>query len=113
MKSFITKLSLLSLSCIISTTAIAGGAVGWQKVEVVNQRSCAPDRGLEVTFTTAHLNPDHCLNARTVEVDCGLPTYKQILAMVLTAQAANMEVNAYVSGCDSDKQAKVSSIRLR
>ncbi|HYQ72691.1 MAG TPA: hypothetical protein VET88_12285 [Gammaproteobacteria bacterium] len=82
-------------------------------IDVINQRDCATDRGLEVTFTTTHANPDVCSNPRVVEVDCSLTTYKQLLAMVLTAQSATMEVNAYVNGCDADGQAKMTSLRIR
>ena len=113
MKSIASKLLFLVLCSLVSSTASAGGSTGWMTVDVINQRDCEPNRGLEVTFTSAHANPDVCSNAKVVEVDCGLSTYKQLLAMVLTAQSANMEANAYVSGCDSDGQAKMTSLRIR
>ncbi|HYQ73164.1 MAG TPA: hypothetical protein VET88_14690 [Gammaproteobacteria bacterium] len=105
-------LSLVFCS-LVSGAAVAGGSTGWVMIDVINQRDCATDRGLEVTFTTTHANPDACNNPRVVEVDCSLATYKQLLAMVLTAQSASMEANAYVSGCDADGQAKMTSMRIR
>ena len=113
MKSIASKLLFLVFFGLASTIAVAGGSTGWMTVDVINQRDCETNRGLEVTFTSAHANPDFCSNAKVVEVDCGLTTYKQILAMVLTAQSAKMEANAYVSGCDSDGQAKMTSLRIR
>lgn len=83
------------------------------KIDAINQRDCATNRGLEVAFTTTHANPDVCTNQRVVEVACSLDTYKTLLAMILTAQAADLEVNAYVLGCDADGQAKVTSLRIR
>ena len=113
MKSIASKLPFLILCSLISAIAVAGGSTGWVMVDVINQRDCETNRGLEVTFTSAHANPDVCTNAKVVEVDCDLNTYKQLLAMVLTAQSANMEANAYVSGCDLDGQAKMTSLRIR
>jgi hypothetical protein len=113
MKSIASILPLFVLCGLISATAVAGGSTGWVTVDVINQRDCETNRGLEVTFTSAHANPDVCSNVKVVEVDCGLTIYKQILAMVLTAQSANMEANAYVSGCDLDGQAKMTSLRIR
>jgi|GEM_PF-6968865 len=113
MKSLIRKLPLLVLCYIVSATALASGSIGWTKIKMLNQRSCEPNFGLEITFTTAHLNPDVCTNSRTVDVDCDLPIYKQILAMALTAQVADMEVNGYVNACDTQGQAKLEFIRIR
>ena len=70
-------------------------------------------RLMEVAFTTAHRNPDACNNSKVVEVSCDLDTYKQLLAMVLTAQSASMQVDAYVRGCDADGQAKVTALKIR
>ena len=113
MKSTASKVLFFVLCGLISGISVAAGSTGWMTIDVVNQRDCETNRGLEVTFTQAHANPDYCINAKVVEVDCGLTTYKQILAMVLTAQSANMEANAYVSGCDLDGQAKLTSLRIR
>ncbi len=113
MRSIASKLSFLVLCSLFSVTAVAGGSTGWLSIKSINQRDCATDRGLEVTFTEAHPNPDVCTNDRVVEVDCGLTTYPQLLAMVLTAQTAGMEANAYVNGCDANGQAKMTSLRIR
>ena len=113
MKSFVSNLSLCIICILASVTASAGGSTGWLKIEAVNQRDCSPNRGLEVAFTTTHRNPDACSNARIVEVSCGLNTYKQLLAMILTAQSGSMQVDAYVSGCDAQGQAKVTALKIR
>ena len=115
MKSIASKLSLLGLCCLIPVTAAfaSGGQIGWVTIDSMVQRECGPNKGLEITFTTAHENPDVCINNKTIEVSCGLPTYKAVLAMALTAQSATLEMNGYVNGCDADNQAILKSIRIR
>ncbi len=113
MKSFARNLSLFLLCGLTPAAGLAAGSTGWVKIESVNQRDCGPNRGLEVAFTTAHRNPDACNNAKVVEVSCDLETYKQLLAMVLTAQSASMQIDAYVRGCDADGQAKVTALKIR
>ena len=114
MKSIAGKLLVLALCSLVSVTAaVAGGDMGWRKIQSISQRTCAPSKGLEVTLTTAHNNPDACLNSDTVEIACGLAIYKQMLAMVLTAQSADLEIRGFVDGCDADGQAQLQSMRLR
>jgi hypothetical protein len=107
------KLSLFALCSLVSAASLAAGNTGWMEINMLNQRSCTTDRGLEIRFTTAHANPDVCSNNQVVEVSCSLPIYKQLLAMALTANTADMKVNAYVNGCDAQGQAYVQDMRIR
>lgn len=113
MKTTLRKLSLVGLSCLMPITVFAGGQLGWMTIDSMVQRECVPNKGLEITFTAPHANPDVCLNSITVEVSCDLPTYKAVLAMALTAQSATLQVNGYVSKCDADNQAILQSIRIQ
>jgi hypothetical protein len=113
MKSTTCKLFVMALCCLLPITAFAGGGTGWMKIQSMQQRECMPDKGLEISFTTVHANPDVCSNARTIEVSCSLPTYKVLLAMALTAQSAGMEVNGFVHECDAQGQAKLRSLQIR
>ncbi len=113
MKSNTCKLFVMALCCLLPVTAFAGGWTGWMKIQSMLQRQCLSDQGLEISFTTAHANPDVCGNARIIEVSCSLPTYKAILAMALTAQSVGMEVNGWVHECDAQGQAKLTSFQIR
>ena len=113
MKSNTCKLFVMALCYLLSVTAFASGWLGWMKIQSITQRQCLSDQGLEISFTTAHANPDVCSNARTIEVSCSLPTYNAILAMALTAKSAVMEVNGYVHECDAQGQAKLTSFVIR
>lgn len=113
MKSRSLKLLILALCSLVSVPAVSGGNIGWKQIESIYQRDCALGRGLEITLTTSHLNPDFCTDSRIVEVACDMPTYKTIVAMALTAQAADMEINGYVNTCDYQGQANLQSILIR
>jgi hypothetical protein len=113
MKSLSGKFLLLLLCGFGSGISAAGGFTGWMKIESINQRDCGPNRGLEVTFATAHNNPDACTNSKVVEIDCSLTTYNPLLAIALTAKSAELEADAYVNGCDLDGQAKVTALKIR
>ena len=113
MKSIKVNLLMLILCSLITVTAFAGGDTGWRKIENINQRSCAPNQGLQISFTQDHKNPDVCTSTRAVEVSCSLSTYKQILAIALTAKMGNREVAGNVGGCDSEGQAMLRTLRFR
>lgn len=113
MDSTVKKIAVFGLCSLMSFTVFAGGPMNWVKIDSMVQRECVPNKGLELTFTTPHANPDACFNSQTVEVSCELATYKAVLAMALTAQSADLEVNGFVNGCDADNQAILKSIRIR
>lgn len=70
-------------------------------------------KGLEITFTTDHANPDVCFDSMTVELSCDRPNYNQILAMALMAMSAGLEVNGYVDKCDAQGHAIILSFEIR
>ena len=105
MKRILIILTLGGLCGVLSAPSLAGGDIGWSTIDTITQRECRPNKGLEITLTASHRNPDVCANSQTIEVDCLLPTYKQVLAMALTAQSAALEINGYVSECDGEGQA--------
>jgi len=113
MKSISGKLFTLALCSLVSVPALSGGNIGWRQIESIYQRDCELGRGLEITLTAPHLNPDYCSDNRIVEVACDMSTYKTIVAMALTAQAADMEINGYVNTCDYQGQANLKSILIR
>ena len=111
MKTSLRKIALFVLCCLSPFTSLyAGGGIVGMTIGATYQRECAPSKGLEITFTAPHLNPDQCSNSTTVEVSCDQPSHKQILAMVLTAQSSGFVVDAWVSGCDAEGQAIVIAL---
>ena len=113
MKSRSINLALVLIFSIIPAIASAGGPTGWQTIEALNQRECTINKGLQITFESNHNNPDFCGDSRTIEVDCDLPIFKQVLAMALTALATGTQFKAWVNGCDIEGQAILVSVGMQ
>lgn len=113
MKSRFINMVLVFIFSVIPTIASAGGPTGWQTIESLNQRECLINKGLQITFVDNHSNPDYCADSRTIEVDCGLPIFKQVLAMALTALATGTQFKAWVNQCDAEGQAILVSVGLQ
>ena len=96
-----------------SAFSIAGGNSGFRAIDLLQQRECTTNKGFTITLSSAHENPDSCADNLRLEVPCDTPDFDQIVSISLTALAADKEVQAYVSGCDGENQAKVVALTIK
>ena len=96
-----------------SALSIAGGNSGFRAIDLLQQRECTTNKGFTITLSSAHENPDSCADNLRLEVPCDTPGFDQIVSISLTALVADKEVQAYVSGCDGENQAKVVALTIK
>ena len=96
-----------------SAFSFAGGETGYQPITLAQQRGCSVSKGFEITLSTAHENPDGCDDHYRLEISCDLPGFDQMVSIALTALAADKQINAWVSGCDSQGQANVLALTIK
>ena len=104
---------LIVLLATYSAFTFAGGNTGFRTIELLQQRECVANKGFTITLSSAHANPDSCQDNLRLEVPCDIPGFDQIVSISLTAMAADKEVQAYVSGCDAENQAKVVALTIK
>ena len=93
-----------------SAFSFAGGNTGFQSIDYLQQRECTANKGFTITLSSAHANPDSCADNLQLEVPCDTPGFDQMVSISRTALAADKEIQAYVSGCDGEAQAKVVAL---
>jgi hypothetical protein len=108
----ILKIGTILLST-FSALSVAGGNSGFRSIDLLQQRECTTNKGFTITLASAHENPDSCADNIRLEVPCDSPGFDQIVSISLTALAADKEVQAYVSGCDGENQAKVVALTIK
>jgi hypothetical protein len=116
MKSILKMVLIIALFVgFFPIQAIAGGSTGFHEIAQVRQRECVPDNGAEITLATPHNNPNSCSSNIVLQLPCndGSETYKQNLAIILTAFASGMKMEAWVNGCDSEGQAIIKAIKVQ
>ena len=109
MKKYISGILLTA----VALNTFGAGSTGFFEVAQVQQRECSESKGFQVVLASAHLNPDQCGSNTTLEIRCDIPAYETHVSMVLTALAAGKKIQAYVSSCDSEGQAKVVALTLQ
>ena len=99
MKNFITKILLVSVFSLMPIVSQAAAAwTGWYPVnQVYTYSTGAVFIGLNPS--SAHSNPDGCVSSSWLLTPHDQANVKEIYQMALTAQAAGLKINAYVSGC--------------
>ena len=108
----ILKIGAVFLSA-CSALSVAGGNSGFRSIDYLQQRECATNKGFTITLSSSHANPDSCADNLRLEVPCDAPGFDQMVSISLTALAADKEVQAYVSGCDGENQAKVVALTIK
>ena len=108
----ILKIGTILLST-FSAFSFAGGNTGFQSIDYLQQRECTANKGFTITLSSAHANPDSCADNLQLEVPCDTPGFDQMVSISLTALAADKEIQAYVSGCDGEAQAKVVALTIK
>jgi hypothetical protein len=92
--------------------AFAGGFTGVRKISSILQREGTGNKQFEITLEDSHTNPDSCSSSKVLNVSNDHAEFDSLAAISLTALSADKNINAYVSGCDTDEQAKVIAIRI-
>ena len=108
----ILKIGLVILTS-YSAFSVAGGNLGFRSIDSLQQRECTLNKSFTITLSSAHDNPDSCADNLQLEVPCSTPGFDQIVSIYLTALAADKEIQAYVSGCDGENQAKVVALTIK
>jgi hypothetical protein len=114
MKSVLTQLLTVALVAgLWPSLASAEGFTDWRKVAWVYQRQCSRDEGFEIQLGGPHDNPDGCSNSRTIQVQCFVPNYSEVVDIALTAMSTNGQLRAFANGCDKDGHAIVKALQAR
>lgn len=107
------KILVSAVLVFLPTIVLASGSTGYQTVLTLQQRECSGDRGFQITLSADHQNPDGCSNSRVLDIACDSPAFNQMVAMTLTAYSAGHQLEAWVSGCDGEGQAKVTALTIK
>ncbi|WP_320820814.1 hypothetical protein [Thalassolituus sp.] len=85
-----------------ANTSLASGSTGYFNIVNFNQRECnSMSKGLELTLSANHANPDGCSNSLTVNINCnGNDNFDRLYSTALSAFMAGKNVNFWVNGCD-------------
>ena len=80
------------ITCLLimsGNSAVASGFTDYRPIDWVQQRDCTAGKGFQVILATAHDNPDSCSSSTKVDIACDVPGFEQMVAISLTALAAD------------------------
>ena len=103
---------LITALTLFSNLAFASGGSGIVSIKNIHQRECSGDRDFEIALSSPHSNPDSCRNNSTVNLSCNHVALPQMTSLAIAAMVSEKKVFFWLSGCDAEGQAKVSTIQV-